>query len=56
MANVGWDAGQIHTAQVLPPQQDDHREAPMDRVQEMFFAFIQQFHINGVYLYRYCSS
>ncbi|KAF9925266.1 minichromosome maintenance protein 5 [Mortierella alpina] len=52
MANVGWDAGRIHTAQVLPPQQDDHAQASMDRVQEMFFAFIQQFHLNGVYIYR----
>ncbi|KAF9406700.1 minichromosome maintenance protein 5, partial [Entomortierella beljakovae] len=52
MANIGWDAGRIHTAQVLPPQHDDHEQATMDRVQEMFYAFIQQFHINGVYIYR----
>ncbi|KAF9898444.1 minichromosome maintenance protein 5 [Lobosporangium transversale] len=51
MASIGWDAGRIHTAQVLPPQQDEE-QATMDRVQEMFYAFIQQFHINGVYIYR----
>ncbi|KAI7817071.1 hypothetical protein BC939DRAFT_390527, partial [Gamsiella multidivaricata] len=52
MANIGWDAGRIHTAQVLPPQQDDHEQETMDKVQELFYAFIQQFHINGVYIYR----
>ncbi|KAF9579436.1 minichromosome maintenance protein 5 [Lunasporangiospora selenospora] len=52
MANIGWDAGRIHTAQVLPPQQDNAEQTTMDKIQELFFAFIQQFHINGVYIYR----
>lgn len=56
MANIGWDAGRIHTAQVLPPQQADNEQATMDKVQELFYAFIQQFHINGVYIYRYVST
>ncbi|KAG0289361.1 minichromosome maintenance protein 5 [Linnemannia gamsii] len=52
MANIGWDTGRIHTAQVLPPQDDDAGLNTMNTIQEMFFAFIQQFHINGVYIYR----
>jgi hypothetical protein len=56
MANIGWDTGRIHTAQVLPPQDDDAGLNTMNTIQEMFFAFIQQFHINGVYIYRYINT
>ncbi|KAG0257508.1 minichromosome maintenance protein 5 [Linnemannia exigua] len=52
MANIGWDTGRIHTAQVLPPQEDDQGLNAMNTIQEVFSAFIQQFHINGVYIYR----
>lgn len=52
MANIGWDTGRIHTAQVLPPQDDDAGLNTMNTIQEVFSAFIQQFHINGVYIYR----
>ncbi|KAF9923572.1 minichromosome maintenance protein 5 [Linnemannia zychae] len=52
MANIGWDAGRVHTAQVLPPQEEDAGLNTMNTIQEMFSAFIQQFHINGVYIYR----
>ncbi|KAG9062821.1 minichromosome maintenance protein 5 [Linnemannia hyalina] len=52
MANIGWDTGRIHTAQVLPPQDEDAGLNTMNTIQEVFSAFIQQFHINGVYIYR----
>ncbi|KAG0042209.1 minichromosome maintenance protein 5 [Gryganskiella cystojenkinii] len=52
MANIGWDTGRVHTAQVLGPQDNDNQLNSMNKVQEMFLAFIQQFHLNGVYIYR----
>lgn len=51
MANIGWDAGQTYTAQVLAPQ-NDAQQRSLDNIQEAFFSFIQHFHINGVYIYR----
>jgi DNA replication licensing factor MCM5 len=53
MANIGWDTGRVHTAQVLGPQDNDNQLNSMNKVQDMFLAFIQQFHLNGVYIYRY---
>jgi len=53
MANIGWDTGRVHTAQVLGAQDNDNQLNSMNKVQDMFLAFIQQFHLNGVYIYRY---
>ncbi|KAF9162703.1 minichromosome maintenance protein 5 [Actinomortierella ambigua] len=52
MATLGWDAGRVHTAQVLPAQPMPSGETPLDKIEEQLYAFVQQFHIGGVYIYR----
>jgi hypothetical protein len=54
MAALGWDAGRVYHAHVLPGE-ETFNEGPVE-TETQFYEFILEFRLGTVFVYRYLHS